>query len=126
MSGQPEPAAPANWTSRLLTGVGVVLVLGGAGLYYLYTDKPAVNERVPRADTLTPAKRLAVYAKTPRQPVKDVVELGVFDPEVKQAYAIAKEIPEVLEKMPCYCGCFSPQTGHSSNYDCFVDEHGAG
>ena len=45
------------------------------------------------------------------------------DPEVRRAYQVAKEIPEVLEHMACYCGCFGT-SGHRNNLDCFHDNHG--
>jgi hypothetical protein len=39
---------------------------------------------------------------------------------VQEAYAYALERPEVLQYMPCYCGCAS--AGHTSNLDCFIDQ----
>ena len=43
------------------------------------------------------------------------------DPEILEAYVFAAKHPEVLQYMPCYCGCEHPRTAHESNYDCFVD-----
>ena len=43
------------------------------------------------------------------------------DPEVLEAYVFAAKHPEVLQHMPCYCGCEDPQFAHESNYDCFID-----
>ena len=43
------------------------------------------------------------------------------DPEILEAYVFAAKHPEVLQYMPCYCGCENPQTAHESNYDCFID-----
>lgn len=42
-------------------------------------------------------------------------------PEIVEAYVFAAKHPEVLEYMPCYCGCENPRFAHESNYDCFVD-----
>ena len=39
---------------------------------------------------------------------------------VQELYAYAFEHPEVLQYMPCYCGCVS--AGHTSNLDCFIDQ----
>ncbi len=39
------------------------------------------------------------------------------------AYAFAMEHGDVLEWMPCYCGCGA--MGHGSNIDCFVQRHDA-
>lgn len=44
---------------------------------------------------------------------------------VRAAYRFAAEHPEVLERMPCFCGC--ERRGHRSNHDCFIagrDVHG--
>jgi hypothetical protein len=45
------------------------------------------------------------------------------EPETVKAYQAARDVPEVLEHMPCYCGCFS-NSGHRNNLDCFKDNHG--
>jgi len=37
---------------------------------------------------------------------------------VRQAYQFAVSNPDVLEKIPCYCGCGA--MGHTSNYSCYV------
>ena len=37
---------------------------------------------------------------------------------VQQAYQFAVANPDVMQKLPCYCGCGS--MGHKSNYDCYV------
>jgi len=42
-------------------------------------------------------------------------------PEIVEAYVFAAKHPEVLEYMPCYCGCENPRFAHESNYDCFID-----
>jgi hypothetical protein len=55
---------------------------------------------------------------------------------IQQVYEFAARHPEVLQYMPCYCGC--ERIGHRGNHDCFVksraangtitqwDEHGIG
>lgn len=37
---------------------------------------------------------------------------------VQEAYQFAVANPEVLEEIPCYCGCGA--MGHKSNYACYV------
>jgi len=53
----------------------------------------------------------------------DWSSLEVFSPKdnVKEAYQFAVDHPEVLNYMPCYCGCFE-EDGHTSNTHCFVDK----
>lgn len=40
------------------------------------------------------------------------------------AYQIAKEIPEVLDSLHCYCEC-KKNFGHKSLLTCYVDDHAA-
>jgi hypothetical protein len=37
---------------------------------------------------------------------------------VQQAYQFAEANPEILQEVPCYCGCGA--MGHTSNYDCYI------
>jgi hypothetical protein len=59
--------------------------------------------RIPRPITLNPA--------------------AFDDPETKASYQAAKDSPEALENVACYCGCFG-NSGHRNNLDCFTDNHG--
>lgn len=49
-----------------------------------------------------------------------VVTSMTDNPKTLEAYQFAIEHPEVLDYMPCYCGCFE-EDGHTSNTNCFVD-----
>jgi hypothetical protein len=56
----------------------------------------------------------------------DVLSPSLFDdPMTKAAYQTAKDIPEVLQQLPCFCGCMS-SFGHKNNLFCFKDQHGSG
>jgi hypothetical protein len=51
-----------------------------------------------------------------------------FDPPrsmavVQQVYEFAAKHPEVLQYVPCYCGC--ERVGHSANHSCFVKARAA-
>lgn len=43
---------------------------------------------------------------------------------VRAAYEFAARHPEVLEYIPCFCGC--GHEGHKSNENCFVKSRGPG
>lgn len=47
-------------------------------------------------------------------------ELQKAAPTVREAYQFALANPELLQRIPCYCGCGS--IGHKSNLDCYVKE----
>lgn len=44
----------------------------------------------------------------------------VDNPVVADTYKLAMENPDVLNHMPCYCGCYE-SSGHEHNTHCFVD-----
>jgi len=44
-------------------------------------------------------------------------------PVLRQVYEFAARHPEVLQYIPCYCGC--EQVGHKANHDCFVKSRAA-
>jgi len=68
-----------------------------------------------------------VLPATPENPRPTTLSPAAFasDPEIRAAYQAAKDVPEVLEHLSCYCGCFG-NAGHRSNLDCFKDSHGTG
>lgn len=47
----------------------------------------------------------------------------LFTGNVKLAYQAAKEIPQTLAQLPCYCHCDKGH-GHKSLHSCFESEHG--
>lgn len=58
----------------------------------------------------------------PRRPRPATPSPALFDGKLAQTYRIAREAPELLEQMPCYCGC-GKMAGHQNNLDCYVDRH---
>jgi hypothetical protein len=55
----------------------------------------------------------------------DVLSPALFtDPKARAAYQTAKDVPEVLEQLPCFCGCMM-NMGHKNNLFCFKDQHGS-
>lgn len=45
------------------------------------------------------------------------------DAQTQEAYAFAVQHGDILQWMPCYCGCTA--MGHGSNLDCFLRSHDA-
>ena len=67
-----------------------------------------------------PADGVTLAAKS-----ADVLSPTIFDDErTRAAYQVAKDIPDVLEQLPCFCGCMT-SFGHKNNLYCFKDEHGS-
>jgi hypothetical protein len=77
----------------------------------------------------TPAKRAALIP--PYQTGVSLKNLlptlppEAFSGSVRNAYAIAKEIPQTLAQLPCYCGC-DKSVKHKSLHSCYVDSHASG
>src|SRR6186997_1267887 len=55
-----------------------------------------------------PLPPLPIVNYTPARPM----------PVVQQVYEFAARHPEVLQYVPCYCGC--EREGHTANHSCFV------
>jgi len=65
-----------------------------------------------------------VLPASPKSPRPTTLSPRSFsNPEVALSYQVAKDIPEVLEHISCYCGCYG-SSGHRNNLDCFTDNHG--
>jgi hypothetical protein len=61
----------------------------------------------------------------PLSSLKPTLPPGDFTGNVKRAYQVAKEIPQTLAQLPCFCECDRGH-GHKSLHSCYEDEHAAG
>lgn len=59
-----------------------------------------------------------LYARPGRNEWPDEMRRLPADTLAMYRYAAANR--EVLRHMPCFCGC--RDAGHTSNYDCYIDE----
>ena len=66
-----------------------------------------------------------VLLAIPRRPRPKTLSPALFEGKTARAYQVAKEAPELVEQMPCYCGCNKSQS-HQNNLDCYVDRHAVG
>jgi len=60
----------------------------------------------------------------PRTGLPKTLDPNLIKGKDRKGYQVAKEIPEILAQLPCFCGCEA--VGHENLLDCFVDEHGVG
>ena len=119
--------------TRLLFGLIGVLALGAGLLLLLYS--PSNSQKVADSQQANSSHDESSHA-TPRQPppvpaFMDVSQVGNLPPtlpaanffgKAREAYAAAKEIPDTLAQLPCYCYC-DKAFGHKSLHTCFVDDH---
>ncbi len=68
-------------------------------------------------------KLLKEKSVDPKTGLPKTLDPNLFMGNAKAAYRVAKEIPNVLAQMPCFCEC--ERYGHKNLLDCFVDNHGA-
>jgi uncharacterized protein with PCYCGC motif len=78
----------------------------GMGDYAATGRVPAYYQTAPDISTLPPT-----------------LSPEIFTGNKKLAYQAAREIPEVLAQLPCYCHCDRGH-GHKSLHSCFESEHG--
>jgi hypothetical protein len=77
------------------------------------------QEEGPKAFKILKGKSIDARSGLPK-----TLDSDSFRGKAKVAYTIAKEIPEILAQMPCFCECEA--YGHENLLDCLVDKHGAG
>jgi hypothetical protein len=69
-------------------------------------------------------KALKAKMTDPKTGLPKTLDPNLIKGKDREGYQIAKEIPEILAQLPCFCGCEA--VGHENLLDCFVDEHGVG
>lgn len=58
------------------------------------------------------------------RPLKATLDPELFMGKTRQAYQVAREIPETLAQLPCYCYC-DQGFGHKSLHSCYETDHSA-
>ena len=95
---KPEGIRMSMWTrwKRLILGALSTILIGCSG------SSSATTDRAPK---------MASMAMMP-----DAVRSAAAVTQVAYQFAVAN--PEILQGIPCYCGCGG--MGHTSNYSCYV------
>jgi hypothetical protein len=109
--------------------LGVAAIVAAAAIYFFSGRGAApageTGEIPPEYTSTNPAlrNRLILPARAhPTRPITLPPESFTND-EVRRSYQAAKDHPEALESVACYCGCYG-DAGHRNNLDCFRDNHG--
>ena len=118
------PGTSRRWTNL---AVAALVLLVGAGSYLAVrslqpTATPAPSK--PPAGAKNSLSKKVILPTYPRRPRPATLPPEQFsDPVIRQSYEVAQNNPQLLEHMPCYCGCYISHR-HTSNLDCFADNHG--
>lgn len=96
-----------------ILAIGLLLINGGCA------------KRTPqKADDAKAFKVLKAKMIDPKTGLPETLDPNLIKGEDRKGYQIAKEIPEILAQLPCFCGCEA--VGHENLLDCFVQDHGVG
>jgi hypothetical protein len=120
MRSKRKPKQSELWGRNHLIGMVVLAALVFAGIFYV-----ALRAKPLRQEDAT-AGPIPIYFGS----AADAMAFpATLDPlkfqrrDIREAYQVAKEIPEVLAQQPCYCYC-EPK-GHRGLLDCFRTGHAA-
>lgn len=111
------PASRVKWGPARYWGaaaVGAVLVLGAALAWR------AAAPRVASSDTALSSAAVAPAAV--RRETRPTLDPARFVGKVALAHQVAREIPDILDQLDCYCGC-EAHAGHKSLLSCYTDGH---
>ncbi len=107
---------PKRRSKYPLMALSIGIVLIGVGIFYLYQSTPPPKP-VEKPVSL---KKKNINLRETRQTLPPTI----FSGRVRKAYQIARDIPEVLDKLYCYCMC-KENSGHKNLLTCYVDNHAA-
>ena len=117
-------------TWLLFAGIAIL----GVAAILMVSSKSTTTPQAPASDHLTshpPVETPAGTAKAGPAHFEHAPNLATLGPTlppeqftglVRDAYRAAREIPQTLAQMPCYCHC-DRGMGHKSLYSCFQDDH---
>lgn len=91
----------------------------GASSLSSSTPHPAVPPLANNDAALVPA-----HYESPPSSLPPTLAPGNFPGKTREAYQAAKDIPQTLAQLPCYCHC-DRGMGHKSLHSCFEDDHAA-
>jgi hypothetical protein len=112
--------------AKVLIVFGIALIVG-AVVMLVTNSQQSINQHQhtseePLAQNHTPASVPAFQAPIAASNLPATLAPGEFFGKAREAYTVAKAIPETLAQLPCYCHC-DRGFGHKSLHTCFVDDH---
>ena len=103
----------------ILAVFAVVVVLQSKDTSEKHSHSDAVENTTSSATPPTvPAFQTTVVAAN----LAPTLPANEFYGKTREAYTVAKAIPETLAQLPCYCHC-DRGFGHKSLHTCFTDDH---
>ena len=99
--------------------LGALMVIVAVGAIAWWTRSP--EEVTAKGPALTSATAVPVVARRETRPTLDPAR---FVGKAARTHQIAREIPDTLDQLYCYCEC-DKHAGHKSLLSCYTDGHAA-
>lgn len=110
-----RPSKGKKGGSRFPLKVLIVLaVLGVAGGFFFFRS----GSEGPKGS------KAAIKGAVVRRETRPTLSPSLFVGKAAWAHEVAREIPEVLDQLYCYCEC-DKHLGHKSLLSCYTDGHAA-
>jgi hypothetical protein len=90
----------------------------GLWLWARALPRPAVADGTPAVSASAPGLAVA------RRETRPTLDPTRFVGKARLAHQVAREIPDVLDRLYCYCEC-DKHRGHKSLLSCYTDGHAA-
>lgn len=103
--------------SQLILGLSVLFIIVAGVSTFIVLKKGGAGNQTNNDDALDPIINELTSLSSSGLP-----EYALTSKKTQAGYVAALEIPEILEKMPCYCSCGA--IGHRSVKDCFRSDDG--
>ena len=111
-----RPGVIRYWRRYWLPALLSVMVLFVGVTLVWRAQAPASAPRLPSSP--------AASSTAARRETRPTLDPGQFVGKAAAAHRVAREIPDVLDELYCYCGCDKHQ-GHKSLLSCYTDGHAA-
>lgn len=105
-------------------GFALILIFLALAIGLIFTGGDRTRTVDQGSDEVRAFKVLKEKMKDPKTGLPKTLDPNLIEGKDREGYRIAKEIPEVLAQIPCFCGCEA--LGHENLLDCFVDRHAIG
>jgi len=121
-----------NRKAIIIAAVIVAVAIGAVALLRQAQPARSTSERPRVAQQPVPpaqqpphsAERIPAHYEVPPVSLGPTLPPERFIGPTRDAYRVAREIPQILAQLPCYCHC-DQSVGHKSLHSCFEDEHAA-
>ncbi len=121
-------------TKKWVIAILVLIAVGFIVIKYMPTQIAERSESFPRPAAPQPdvsaglasnsAAQVPAHYEVPPGNLPPTLAPERFPGKTREAYQAAKNIPQTLAQLPCYCHC-DRGMGHKSLHSCFEDEHAA-